>query len=313
MQIARDGLSVTPSCVAEAEHGIRRLDGSRRPARKRRTKAQMEQLARQIIHVLSADHPQSTRHVFYRMTDPRLPEPVEKSKAGCVTVQRLLVQLRRQGLIPYGWIIDATRRGYFTRTWNNPADAVAEVASLYRRSYWGSASCYVEVCVESRSLASVILEDCRRYAVPLYPAGGFTSASFAWEAAEQIERKARGRPAHVLYIGDYDPAGVLIDKQIERELRRHLGGQQLDFHRLGVTAEQVRSMGSPTKPPKDQRGGFTDGTVEAEALPASVLRDLLCDAIERFIDPAAMTLLEVTENSEREYLKTFAEALPAGA
>jgi hypothetical protein len=32
--------------------------------------------------VLAADHPQSVRHCFYRMTDPRLPEPVEKSDRG---------------------------------------------------------------------------------------------------------------------------------------------------------------------------------------------------------------------------------------
>ncbi len=28
--------------------------------------------------------------------------------------------------------------------------------------------------------------------------------------------------AHVIYIGDYDPAGVLIDVSLERELRKHL-------------------------------------------------------------------------------------------
>ena len=39
----------------------------------RRTDAQLEQLDAQIIAVLKEDHPQSVRHVFYRMTDPRLP------------------------------------------------------------------------------------------------------------------------------------------------------------------------------------------------------------------------------------------------
>jgi hypothetical protein len=203
----------------------------------------MEQLSRQIVHVLIADHPQSVRHIFYRMTDPRLPEPVEKSERGYVTVQRLLVHLRRRGLIPYGWITDATRRGYFTRTWSNPAAAVAEVASLYRRSYWASAACYVEAWVESRSIAGVIQDDCERHAVPLYPAGGFTSLSLAWDSAENIKHEAQGRPVHVLYIGDHDPAGVLIDKKVEAELRQHLDGHELHFHRVGVTAEQVEQMG----------------------------------------------------------------------
>ena len=43
------------------------------PARKdriRSTNAQLEQLDRQILEVLAADHPQSIRHVFYRKTNP---------------------------------------------------------------------------------------------------------------------------------------------------------------------------------------------------------------------------------------------------
>ena len=39
--------------------------------RRRRTKAQVEQLDSQILAVLAEDHPQSVRHVYYRMTDPR--------------------------------------------------------------------------------------------------------------------------------------------------------------------------------------------------------------------------------------------------
>lgn len=50
--------------------------------RRRRTKAAVEQLERQIRDVLVQDHPQSVRHVFYRMTDPNLPESVEKSEKG---------------------------------------------------------------------------------------------------------------------------------------------------------------------------------------------------------------------------------------
>ena len=38
--------------------------------RRRRTKDQVEQLDRQIIEVLRADHPQSVRHVFYRHDRP---------------------------------------------------------------------------------------------------------------------------------------------------------------------------------------------------------------------------------------------------
>lgn len=77
--------------------------------RDRRTKDRVDTLDAQIMAVLKEDHPQSVRHVFYRMTDPRLTEPVEKSDRGYRHVQSRCVKLRRAGLIPYNWIADLSR------------------------------------------------------------------------------------------------------------------------------------------------------------------------------------------------------------
>ena len=68
---------------------------ARQIKRRRRTKDQVEQLDQQILEVLAEDHPQSTRHVFYRMTNPRLPEPVEKTEHGYQQVQNRITKLRR--------------------------------------------------------------------------------------------------------------------------------------------------------------------------------------------------------------------------
>jgi hypothetical protein len=49
--------------------------------------------------MLTTDQPQSVRHIFYRMTDPRLAEPVEKSERSYRHVQYRLKELRRAGAI----------------------------------------------------------------------------------------------------------------------------------------------------------------------------------------------------------------------
>ena len=111
-----------------------------------------------------------------------------------------------------------------------------------------------------------------------------------------------GKQANVIYIGDYDPAGVLIDRSIEAELCRHLQGIDRDdeelrdqlieaakigifpdlprtidlqFHRLAITEEQIAEFDLPTKPRKatDRRAQHVKATVEAEAMPAATLRD----------------------------------------
>ena len=117
--------------------------------RTRRTHDEMEQLDAQIIAVLQEDHPQSVRHVFYRLTDPRLPEPVEEeSDRGYRHVQERCVRLRRSGAIPYAWIADMSRRGYFVHTFADAGDFLRRMNSLYRADLWADANWRCEVWVE---------------------------------------------------------------------------------------------------------------------------------------------------------------------
>src|SRR3954468_2014212 len=118
--------------------------------RRRRTEAQVQQLEQQILDVLAEDHPQSVRHVFYRMTNPRLPEPVEKTDQGYAQVQDRCTKLRRSGTLSYGWITDSTRRSYFTHTFSGAGDFVRRMKGLYRADLWQHSPYYCEVWAESR-------------------------------------------------------------------------------------------------------------------------------------------------------------------
>lgn len=277
--------------------------------RERRTADRVAQLDAQILAVLRADHPQSVRHVFYRMTDPRLLEPVEKSDRGYRHVQSRCVAMRRTGKLPYGWLSDTGRMGYHVNTFTGRADFIRSMAGLYRADLWADAECKAEVWCESRSIAGVILADCRELAVSLYPCGGFTSITFAHEAAQAMNAADDDRETVVFYIGDYDPAGVLIDVALERELRTHLHPDVgMRFARLGITREQVDEYDLPKKPRKvsDRRSLEVDCAVEAEAMPAAILRKMLRDAIEALLPPHALAVAKVAEESERDGLRRIA-------
>jgi hypothetical protein len=274
----------------------------------------MNLLDDQIIAVLQEDHPQSVRHVFYRMTDPRLAEPVEKSDRGYRHVQDRCVKLRRSGRIPYNWIADMSRRGYFVNTFNNASDFVRQMAGLYRADLWREAEYRCEVWAESRSIASVVHHDCMELAVDLYPCGGFSSLSFVHEAAELHNQLNDKRPLVVLYIGDFDPAGVLIDQSLERELRTHLHRSiALDFRRIAINEEQVDIYDLPTKPRKegDKRSQHITYTVEAEAMPARSLRSILRTEVEALLPSDALQVAKVAEESERAHLARMADLLGA--
>lgn len=283
--------------------------------RDRRTKDRMTALDAQIMAVLREDHPQSVRHVFYRMTDPRLSEPVEKSDRGYRHVQSRCVKLRRAGLIPYNWIADMSRQGYFTNTYSDAGDFIRQMGGLYRADLWRDAESRCEVWAESRSIASVMLADCKDLAVDLYPCGGFTSLSFVHAAAQFHNASPDKRPLVIVYVGDYDPAGVLIDVALQRELREHLRGDiELDFRRIGINEEQVELYDLPTKPRKDgdKRSQHVTYSVEAEAMPARDLRGILRLEVESLLPENALDVAKVAEQSERKHLDNMAAMFERG-
>ena len=280
--------------------------------RRRRTKAQIEQLERQIVEILREDNPQSVRHVFYRLTDPRLPEPVEKTDAAYKGVVRRLVTMRKAGTVPYGWISDSSRMGYHVATYRGPQDFLRRVTGFYRLNEWELADTHVEVWCESRSIAGVLRETCQRLGVSLYPSGGFSSESFIYEAAEDI--RYEGKPVVLLYVGDYDPAGVWIDRDIIGKMRRHLPDHDIELRRLAITAEQIEQHDLPTKPRKkgDRRRLDITATVEAEALPAATLRAMVENAVHEYLDPEVRERLRVSEAAQRETIRALGDRLPQG-
>jgi len=279
--------------------------------RVRRIKAEIDRLWFAMAEELAEHHPQSVRHVYYRMVVRDL---VAKTEAGYDTVQTQLVKMRRCGLVPYDWITDGTRWARRVKTYGSPADAIAEVARYYRRNLWDQTPVYVEAWCESDSIAGVIVDVTAEYSVPLFPAKGFSSLGFLYPSARGLVHAANGRPAHILYIGDWDPSGKVIPEKIEVELRTHAPEVEIHFQRLAVNPDQIETLNLPSRPAKvsDSRTkSFSGETVEAEAVPVGVMQAIVREAIEEFIEPRLLEAVEVAEESEREVLHRWAKQVGA--
>ena len=265
----------------------------------RRTKEEMETLRSAVYAVAETDRPVSVRHIFYRMVTQNL---VEKSDKGYQQLQKATVDMRDGGALPYSWIEDSSRQAHWNTGYAGVGDFAEVAASIYRRDYWDSTDTLVEVWCESRSLAGVLGQVCREYVVPLFPSGGFASLSFLYQAAAHIQESERAH-ACILYVGDYDQAGVLIDKSIEGRLREFLAGWggELTFHRLAVNDNQIDRMGLPTRPPKrsDTRSPEVTRAVEAEAIPAPAMRGIVSSALQELIPDRVLTVQRLVEKQEQ--------------
>jgi hypothetical protein len=277
------------------------LYGARPIKRKRRTKSELGRLEEALHGLLQQDHPMTVRQVFYRAVSAGLVPKTEAAYKN--SVGRLLVQMRRAGDLPWGWIADNTRWQRKPLTFDSLAAAVTHTMECYRRSVWTDQDVYVEVWSEKDALAGVLLEETRVWDVPLMVSKGFASASYLYEAAEAIKRQ--GKPCFLYYFGDRDPSGVHIDRHIEAELRALAPRAEIHFERVAVLPEQIDRLCLPTRPTKrtDSRSkGFQGRSVEVDAIPPTVLRGMVRRCIERHVDRRRLDVLRVAERAERDIL-----------
>ena len=107
-------------------------------------------------------------------------------------------------------------------------------------------------------------------------------------------------------MGDYDQAGVLIDKAIESRLREFLASWPgaLTFTRLAVNDDQIDTMGLPTRPPKasDTRSKEVTRAVEAEAIPAPAMRGIVSSALQELIPEQVLRHERLIEGQEQNHV-----------
>ncbi|HEX8771732.1 MAG TPA: hypothetical protein VF711_13275 [Acidimicrobiales bacterium] len=157
--------------------------------RGRRTRAEIEEIKAGLFEILAFQHPATVRGVFYQAVTHGLVAKTESEYKN--TVIRLLVNMRREGLLPYGWIADETRWMRKPASYASLADMLDQSAQLYRRALWDAQPSYVEVWLEKEALSGAIYEVTSTWDVPLMPTRGYPSLSFIHQAAEAIAAPAK--------------------------------------------------------------------------------------------------------------------------
>ena len=281
--------------------------------RPRRSRDDIVAIKHAIKEVLKNDHPQTVRQIFYQLVSARVIEKTEKEYQ--TTVIRLLTDMRLAGEIPFQWIIDSSRMTHETQTFDSIADAVADTARFYRRSALRESDVYIEICVEKEALAGIIYDAASTYDVPVIVSKGMPSLTQLFGSFENVHRAANaGKQSFIYQFGDHDPTGALIPEVIRSRMDWFC--QRYDcpmptVERYALTEEQIEQHELPTRPTKrignSHAANFHGDSVELDALPSRVLRELVLDCIEQHISATDVDTLRAAEESERELLKKWAE------
>jgi hypothetical protein len=266
-----------------------------------RSKSQDIQLA--ILQIFEEQKPRLTvRQIYYALTVRGV---VPKTLAGYRQTCYQLIRGRESGYIPYSWIADNTRWQIKPITEPSLEDALDHWQRAYRRDLWLDQPERVEIWVEKDALAGVIKPVTEEYDVALFVCRGYSSATFLFEAAEQI--KSIGKPTYIYHFGDFDPSGVDAAHKVRDGLVKH--GAQIHFARAAVTLEQIANLNLPTREtkksdPRSRTWGDVP-SVELDAIPAPFLRGLVRECIERHLDTETLAFTVLIEQKEQETLAEF--------
>ncbi|MCP4592833.1 MAG: hypothetical protein GY842_19025 [bacterium] len=272
----------------------------------------MDHLKDAMVDILEDSQPMTVRQIYYQMVSRGAIDKTEAAYKGIVC--RLLGVMRREGRIPYDFIVDATRWQRKPETYTGLRHLLRDAQRTYRRALWNDQDVYVELWLEKEALAGVLLDVTMEWDVPLMVTRGYPSLSYVWSAAQCLASK--DCPCHLYYFGDHDPSGLDIDRKLEAQLRELAPGADLTFERIAVTQGQITDLDLPTRPTKktDSRAkGFVGGSVEVDAIPAPRLRDIARECILRHVDREALERTRAVESAEQGTLQRWLEAWDGAA
>ena len=235
------------------------------------------------------------RQLFYRLVAEQV-LPNTQSYYGALG--RYTADARRRDEFPD--LVDTTREIHRLRGFDDPEDALEYIVSVYRLRRDADQEWSVYIGVEKRALARLLEDWFEDYGVSILVLGGYASQSFV----DQVRRDTirQGRPAVLIYAGDYDPSG----RDIFRDFEERTSCWDAVAH-VALTQDQIDDHDLPSVPAKsgDSRARDGDIQVELDALPPDVLHRIYQDAFQDYFDMAKYDAIEEREDADRHRLASL--------
>lgn len=228
-------------------------------------------------------------------------------------------EARLAGLIDWEHMEDRTRelREYTIRT--DPAEAIQVAVDEYSLDKWEGQDNRVEVWVEKDALIGVVERASGAFQVPFFSCRGYVSQSAMWAAAQRLNGHIENeRYVTILHLGDHDPSGVDMTRDIEDRLRLlcDYGPNDFEVKRIALTMDQIKKYDPPPNYAKltDSRGKayvkkYGKYAWELDALSPKVMVDLIKSHVKPLIEKEPWNKRYQQEEDDIVILDAIAEKL----
>lgn len=258
----------------------------------------------------------TSRQVFYRFVGKGW---CENEHRNYTKVCNLVRDGRETGLIDWDAIEDRTREINHQHFDDDPRTYLTERMSsdYYREDPWKWQKVRPVVAIEKEALVGLIEDLCDKYRVAYLAARGNGSTTLLYDLAQVLKEIVDvGQKPIVLYLGDHDPNGIDMERDLRERLSR-FAGVAIEVRRLGLTMEQVRRYRLPPnridKEKKDTRWPAyikkfgTRDTWELDALEPDVITELVREGLKKVRNDKRHKVAEAAEEANSGLIDEFAE------
>lgn len=250
------------------------------------------------------------RQLFYQFVSRAL---IENSEREYKRLGDLISDARLAGLIDWAQIVDRTRYIRQNSHWADPSKIVESASTTYALDKWNGQRYRPEIWIEKDALIGVIGGISQELDCPHFSCRGYTSQSEMWWAAQRlIGYQRKGQIPLIVHLGDHDPSGKDMTRDIADRLELFTGGK-IYLKRIALNFDQVKHYNPPPNPTK-----FTDSRAEGyiaeygeecwelDALEPGVIVDLIRDIVMEHRDSGLWDKLVDQETQGRGELAAVA-------
>lgn len=259
----------------------------------------------------------SLRQLYYQLVAANVVPNTERSYKN---IGVLVSDARLAGLIDWDIIKDRGREMTQNNHWDAPRQILEACAAQFQVDKWADQPCYVEVMVEKQALEGVLEPVCNELDVPFTANKGYSSQSAMYEAAKRMYQRIRDdKEVNVIYLGDHDPSGMDMTRDVQERLRlftHYTEGDQIcvNVHRVALNMDQIGRLNPPQNPAKltDSRADayvreFGNSSWELDAIKPNDLATLVRNAVAQFRDDSIWKKSMSRQNKMRAELNSFAK------
>lgn len=254
------------------------------------------------------------RQLYYQFvaTQP-LAKPFPNTTQSYKRLGKIISDARLAGRLDWAAMEDRTRRVIIPNAWSSPDAIVGACARQYQIDLWRRQPAYVEAWIEKDALVGVLEAACEDVRLPFFSCRGYTSQSALYDAGKRIAREARNRDAVILHLGDHDPSGIDMTRDIAERVTM-FAGRTVGVRRLALNMDQVEDQNPPPNPAKltDSRAAdyvarYGYDSWELDALTPTFIRGLIEDEVASIRDETVWEEDVEREREERAQIEVVAE------